>query len=267
MAEISTISLDMTPQPLVLIIASKTQERRLDAARLRERWFDVLEADGVDAALTLADARQPHAILTECELRDGDCSNLLRAFATLLPVSVILRAPSAETRCWALELGADDVLDWPMDSRELSLRLNKSIGRWRGHEDRMLRAGDLRLDPLTRTAFNALMAGVRLTSAEFEALRLLMLNPGRHVPKGLIYEAAVGGRIADGSRAVDLLMSKARRKLRSLAPQNGGHRMPRIVAARGAGYCLQTTEGAGPRRANAKIGDSGAPAVSKGRRL
>jgi len=257
----------MTPQPLVLIVASKTQERRLDAARLRERWFDVLEADCVDAALGLADARQPDAILTECDLRDGDCSNLLRAMAALLPVSVILRAPSPKTRCWALELGADDVLDWPMDSRELSLRLNKSVSRWRGHEDGMLRAGELRLDPLTRTAFNAHMTRVRLTSAEFEALRLLMRHPDRHVAKGLIYEAAVGGRIADGSRAVDLLMSKARRKLRALAPQNGGHRMPSIVAARGAGYCLQTREGVGTRRTGAKTGDSAAAPVSKGRRL
>jgi DNA-binding response OmpR family regulator len=255
----------MTPQPLVLIVASKTQERRLDAARLRERWFDVLEADSVDAALGLADARQPDAILTECDLRDGDCSNLLRALATLLPVSVIMRAPIAETRCWALELGADDVLDWPMDSRELSLRLSKSISRWRGREDGALRAGDLRLDPLTRSAFNAHMTRVRLTSAEFEALRLLMRHPDRHVPKGLIYEAAVGGRIEPGSRAVDLLMSKARRKLRALDTQNGGHKMPRIVAARGAGYCLQTRERAGTRRTGAKTGDSGRPPVSNGR--
>lgn len=258
----------MKTLPLVLIVASDATTRRLDAARLRERWFAVAEADSVDAALALAGVRQPDAILTESDLRDGDCSNLLRAFAALLPVSVITRAPSPEHRCWALELGAEDVLDWPMDSRELSLRIGKSISRWRrGREDRMLRAGDLRLDPLTRTAFNGQMAGVRLTSAEFEALRLLMRNPDRHLPKKVIYEAAVGGLIDPGSRAVDLLMSKARRKLRALDPQNGGHRMPRIVAARGAGYCLQTADGTTPRRAGAKSGDSAAPAMSKGRRV
>jgi DNA-binding response OmpR family regulator len=255
----------MTSLPHVLIVTSAEPARSAKAARLRDRRFIVSEAESIDAAADFVQSVTPDIILTSEILRDGDCSSLLRLFARDLPVSVIAPGGDAEARCRALELGADDVLAWPMDWRELSLRLTKSVSRWRGREDRMLRAGDLRLDPLTRTAFNADMAGVRLTGAEFEALRLLMRNLGRHLPKGQIYRAAVGGAFNADSRAVDLLMSKTRRKLRALeGPGGRSQSLPRIVAARGAGYCLQ--QGGGPSAPKSgKTGDSGPPAVSKGR--
>ncbi|MFZ9502701.1 MAG: response regulator transcription factor [Beijerinckiaceae bacterium] len=246
--------------PRLLLVNSSSLSRLELAERLRARRIRVTEADSLDAAIELIETIGPDAILTERELRDGDCSNLLRLYATRLPVAVIVRDADPQTRCWALALGADEALDWPIDQHELFLRLMKSIRRRQGQDGLFLRAGGLRLDPATRGAVGAGMEGARLTGAEFEALRLLAANSGRIVARPLIHLAAAGRPMPARSRAVDLLISKIRRKLQAMAAAAALSEAPRILAARG-GYCLQRFDETASRRALA----AAAPATGENR--
>lgn len=249
----------LTP-PRFLLVSSQAPLRQQDARRLRARRTEVVEADSVDAAIALAEEIHPDLILTDRELRDGDCSNLLRHFASRFPMAVLVRDRDPQARCWALELGADEALDWPMDPHELALRLRNALLRWKGQEGAILRLGKLRLDPVTRGMAGAGPAGVRLTGAEFEALRLLAANSGRIVARPLIHLAAAGRPMPAGSRAVDLLISKIRRKLQAMAAAAALNEAPCILAARG-GYCLQPPHGTAPRRARAQA----APATGENR--
>jgi DNA-binding response OmpR family regulator len=80
-----------------------------------------------------------------------------------------------------------------------------------------------------------------LTQAEYDALRLLLLNGGKAVHRARIYETAMGGPMDPDSRAVDMLVSKLRSKLRVL--NRNDEIAPRISAVRGSGYCVALGKG------------------------
>jgi DNA-binding response OmpR family regulator len=84
-----------------------------------------------------------------------------------------------------------------------------------------------------------------LTQAEYDVLRLLLTNGGKASTRAQIYEAAVGGQMDEDSRAVDMLVSKLRGKLRLL--NRNDEIKPNISAVRGSGYCVALGRGDSPK--------------------
>ena len=233
----------MTMKYHILIVASIHEERTAVANRLKDRGFSVTEAQDVSAALMSAYRNPPDLIFTCIDLRDGDCFPLLRAFASDRPVVTGGPNLTRERVETAFTLGADDVFSMPMDAQELALRLVKAIHRFARRGAHYISFAGLRLDPNARAMVNERQMQAQLTQAEYDALRLLLINGGRAMTRAEIYEAAVGGEMDAESRAVDMLVSKLRGKLRELNRQE--EFKPRISAVRGSGYCVALGRGGG----------------------
>ena len=133
-------------------------------------------------------------------------------------------------RVVGLELGADDYLPKPFEPRELVARLQTILRRRVAPPapDAPLRFDGLVLDPATRTVQRHGEA-VELTGTEFDLLHLLARTPGKVLSRDDIL-AALRGHEADlCTRAVDIVVSRLRRKLEPLAA---------IKTLRNAGYAL-----------------------------
>lgn len=146
-----------------------------------------------------------------------------------IPVLMLTARGELTDRVVGLELGADDYLPKPFEPRELAARLQTILRRSRNvdssHENRLLFDG-LLID-LQRREVNCQDLPVELTSTEFELLALLAREPGRVFNRDEILNR-LRGREADlHTRAVDILVSRLRRKLEPLTP---------IKTLRNAGY-------------------------------
>ena len=120
-------------------------------------------------------------------------------------------------RVVGLELGADDYLPKPFEPRELVARL-QTVLRRRGPvaAGGRLRFEGLTLDPVTRTVLRG-DAPVELTSTEFDLLLLLAREPGKVFSRDDILNQLRGHEAELYTRAVDIVVSRLRRKLEPLA--------------------------------------------------
>jgi len=149
-----------------------------------------------------------------------------------IPVLMLTARGDLTDRVVGLELGADDYLPKPFEPRELAARLQTILRRVRtpanGDADRSgkLLFDGLQID-LMRREVTRQGDLIELTGTEFELLVMLAREPGRVFSRDEILNR-LRGRDADlFTRAVDILISRLRRKLEPL---------PVIKTLRNAGY-------------------------------
>jgi two-component system OmpR family response regulator len=171
------------------------------------------------------------AAILDVMLPEQDGFSLCRAIRreSDLPLLMLTARGEVMDRVVGLELGADDYLPKPFEPRELVARL-QTVLRRRGTPaaDGRLRFEGLVIDPVTRTVQRQ-GEPVELTSTEFDLLLLLAREPGKVFSRDDILNQLRGHEAELYSRAVDILVSRLRRKLEPLAA---------IKTLRNAGYAL-----------------------------
>jgi OmpR family response regulator RpaB len=146
-----------------------------------------------------------------------------------IPVVMLTARGEVTDRVVGLELGADDYLPKPFEPRELVARLQTVLRRRRASAtgQRLVFEG-LELDLDKRSVLRR-GAAVELTGTEFDLLALLAREPGKVYTRDDILNH-LRGREADlYTRAVDIVVSRLRRKLEPLDC---------IKTLRNAGYSL-----------------------------
>ncbi|MGB4059384.1 MAG: response regulator transcription factor [Burkholderiaceae bacterium] len=149
-----------------------------------------------------------------------------------IPLVMLTARGDVMDRVVGLELGADDYLPKPFEPRELVARLQTVLRRRKplggqGVGDE-LRFDGLTLDP-TRRSVTRSGTGVDLTGTEFELLLLLAREPGKVFSRDDILNHLRGHEAELYTRAVDIVVSRLRRKLEPLEC---------IKTLRNAGYSL-----------------------------
>src|SRR5574337_1140069 len=148
-----------------------------------------------------------------------------------LPILMLTARGELTDRVVGLELGADDYLPKPFEPRELVARVQAILRRRQAvpaAADAPLRFEGLVLDPATRSVQRHGEA-VELTSTEFDLLHLLARAPGKVFTRDDILAVLRGHEVDLYTRAVDIAVSRLRKKLEPLAA---------IKTLRNAGYTL-----------------------------
>ena len=164
-----------------------------------------------------------------------------------LPILMLTARGELTDRVVGLELGADDYLPKPFEPRELVARV-QSILRRRAPAPAsvgaLLQFDGLTLDPATRGVVRQ-GEPLELTSTEFDLLHLLARAPGKVFSRDDIL-AALRGHEADlYTRAVDIVVSRLRKKLDPLDAiktlRNAGYTLalPRLAPSHAPGRALE----------------------------
>jgi len=189
---------------------------------------------GLKAAL-----EKPHAlVLLDVMLPGLDGFEVLRRIRATSAVSVLLLTARGEDvdRIVGLEIGADDYLSKPFNPRELLARvraiLRRSAGTQTVQEQTLLRTDGLELNLAARTV---LQNGkkIELTDVEFALLEALMRSPGKVVSREDISENVLGRKFHPFDRALDMHVSRLRRKLGENSEAD-----EQVKTIRGVGYQL-----------------------------
>ena len=132
-----------------------------------------------------------------------------------VPVVLLTAKSQSVDKVVGLELGADDYITKPFDTKELLARIKAILRRFgRGERGRegLLRLGTLELDP---GAYTVSRDGhmLELTPTEFKILALLMRRPGQAFTRAQISEAVSTGSHYLASRYIDVHISRLRAKV------------------------------------------------------
>jgi two-component system, OmpR family, response regulator len=155
-----------------------------------------------------------------------------------IPVIMLTARGDVMDRVVGLELGADDYLPKPFEPRELVARLQTILRRQRvapAAGQRRVFQG-LVIDMETREV-ERLGEKVELTGTEFELLALLAADPGKVFSRDDILNRLRGHEAELYTRAVDIVVSRLRKKLEPLDC---------IKTLRNAGYALAASKVGAP---------------------
>lgn len=153
------------------------------------------------------------------------------------PILLLTAKSEAEDRIKGLEAGADDYLAKPFEPKELLLRINAILRRMPepAPEDsapKLLMLGDIRYD-IERGELWKGEDMIRLTATESHLMRIFSARPAEALSRAQLVEELGRDKGQAQERAVDVQITRLRRKLEADPKQ------PRYLqTVRGAGYML-----------------------------
>jgi two-component system, OmpR family, response regulator len=192
------------------------------AAYFARAGFELQHATRPSVGLALLRGKGPgfDAAILDVMLPEMDGFELCRTIRkdSELPIVMLTARGDVMDRVVGLELGADDYLPKPFEPRELLARVQTILRRVpvAATTARQLRFDGIEID-LDRRSVTRQGQTIDLTSTEFELLALLAAAPRKVFSRDDILEKLRGRSAEDiHSRAVDILVSRLRRKLEPL---------------------------------------------------
>ena len=199
----------------------------------------------VSAARDAAHARRLLAglafdlVVLDVMMPGEDGLSLTRWLRASVDTPVLLLTARGETgdRILGLEAGADDYLGKPFEPKELLLRINAILRRMpaaepAGQVPQVLHLGPVRYE-VERGKLWRGEEPVRLTATEAQLMRIFAARPGEPVSRSKLVEDLGRGLGQAQERAVDVQITRLRRKIEA------DPRQPRYLqTVRGAGYML-----------------------------
>ena len=221
--------------PRILLIDDDEQLGPPLAAYFQRFELELVQALRPSAGLALLAQGGFDAAILDVMLPEMDGFELCRTIrrGSDLPIVMLTARGEVMDRVVGLELGADDYLPKPFEPRELVARVQNVLRRRQSAPeplaaDPALRFDGLLVNPATRSVQRQ-GAGVELTSTEFDLLHLLARSPGKVFSRDDILAALRGHEVELHTRAVDILVSRLRKKLEPLDA---------VKTLRNAGYTL-----------------------------
>ena len=229
-----------------------------DDEQIRHLLRDFLQEEGMGVGLA-GDATQMKAqlrkesfdlVILDLMMPGEDGLSALRQMGTDAPAVIMLSAHgTVDDRVLGLELGAEDFIQKPCEPRELLARIRAALRRRRPGPDQAGQAGSgnaseaprrllyrfagWTLDATTRTLFDPQGTVIDLSNREFALLLALVENPRCTLSRDELLEKAQGSESDVFDRAVDVQISRLRRKLAGRAGS-----LDLIRTVRNRGYVL-----------------------------
>ncbi|MEA3003299.1 MAG: two-component system, OmpR family, response regulator TctD [Sphingomonadales bacterium] len=203
-------------------------------AELAASGYELDRADSGERAVAAALA-SPHAlILLDLGLASRSGFGLLRGLrrrGIATPIVILTARDAPDDGMKGLDLGADDYLPKPFETRELQARIRALLRRSQGAFGPVIRIGSLVID---RSRAIASINGRRLElrRREWSLLERLAAKAGSIVSKEMLAREIFGSDDAVAPNAVELYVGRLRKKLGA-----GG---PVIRTVRRLGYVLDS---------------------------
>ncbi|HEX4423190.1 MAG TPA: response regulator transcription factor [Kofleriaceae bacterium] len=218
----------------VLLIDDDARLAELLDDNLKPQGVALVHAGGGQAGLAQLAGGGFDAILLDVMMPGLDGLAVLRTLRDAghrVPVIMLTARGDEADRVVGLELGADDYVAKPFSPRELLARLRAVLRRTQPDTlAEKLSAAGITVDTGSREAWVD-GRSVELTGLEIDLLVALLRRAGRVVPRAALLELAGRGDVTVGERAVDVHISRLRKKLGDDPPT-------RIRTVRGVGYVL-----------------------------
>jgi DNA-binding response OmpR family regulator len=199
----------------VLLAEDQPRVAAAIAKGLRRHGAAVDVAQDGASALRAARVHPYDVVVLDRDLPEVHGDDVCRALNAEQPATKVLMLTAARTTddlVSGLALGADDYLPKPFRFDELVARLHALARRAGAARPAVLRAGDVELDPLRRTAMRA-GRDLGLSPKEFGVLEALLAADGAVVSPERLLERVWDANVDPFTNTVRMTVMKLRRKL------------------------------------------------------
>ena len=221
----------------ILVVDDDLSVRTAVADYLTSQGYAVLVAEDGTAMRQILKEADVSIVLLDVMLPGTDGLSLARELRQRPDVGVIMLSArgSEADRILGLEMGADDYLPKPASPRELLARIRAVQRRYQGKDEPQPGMMSFifdgwTLDPVRRVLRDPHGLLISLSEGEFELLLAFVENPQNVLSRDKLLELARGEQSEAFDRAVDVQVSRLRRKLRNCLDGEA------IQTIRGAGY-------------------------------
>ena len=228
----------------ILVVDDERNIVELARMYLRNEGFEVETAYNGREGLEKARQLQPALVLLDIMMPELDGLEVARTLRKESDIPLVMLTARGEVmdRVVGLELGADDYLPKPCSPRELLARTKAVLRRRREGVSTETAASAIEfdgwsLDLVRRELRSAAGVVVNLSGGEFHLLRVLVERPGRVLSRDQLLDLARGPTSEAFDRAIDVQISRLRKKL-GLDGSKGW----KLVPVYGVGYRFERTE-------------------------
>ncbi|MEO0937568.1 MAG: response regulator [Pseudomonadota bacterium] len=223
----------------LLIVDDDERIRDLLKKFLMRNGFLVTAARDAEHARRVLSGLDFDLIVLDVMMPGEDGLSLCRALRETMATPIMLLTAKGETgnRIEGLEAGADDYLPKPFEPKELLLRISAILRRMpdvpsAAGVPKVLHLGDYRYD-MDRGELWHGPDLVRLTATEMQLMKIFSAKPGEAISRMQLVEDLGRDRGQAQERAVDVQITRLRRKIED------NPRQPRYLqTVRGEGYML-----------------------------
>ncbi len=218
-----------------ILVSETTWAAMAIANDLANAGFLVTPAADGGEVFEYADLAQQNVILLDVDLPDMSGHHCLRQLRRTYPrAAIVMMAPPKDlaAKLRAFQCGADDVIEYKAEPREVAARLQAIARRRAGLSAPTIQVADLTLDCAQRRAS---IAGkpLHLTRLEYELVEMLALRAGKIVSKDEIMAQIYALGDAPDPKIIGVYICHIRAKISALGGDAGI-----VENVRGRGYAL-----------------------------
>lgn len=214
----------MTNKQKILIVDDDENIAELVSLYLTKECFDTMMVHDGEKALIAYESYQPNLILLDLMLPGIDGYQVCREIRTRSNVPIIMLSAKGEVfdKVLGLELGADDYIMKPFDSKELVARVKAVLRRYQAipkSEDKREDRGKCVEYPgivINLTNYSVLVDGttVEMPPKELELLYFLAASPNQVFTREQLLDQIWGYEYIGDTRTVDVHIKRLREKIK-----------------------------------------------------
>ncbi len=240
----------MADKQKILIVDDDTNIAELIELYLTKECFQCQQAHDGEEALKKHSAFRPNLILLDIMLPGIDGYDVCREIRKTSSVPIIMLSAKGEVfdKVLGLELGADDYIIKPFDSKELVARVKAVLRRYKPQTDEAVEAVEpedngtesIQYKDLTVSLSNYSVTymgnPIEMPPKELELLYFLTTHPNQVFTREQLLDRIWGYEYVVDTRTVDVHIKRLREKIKD-------HSEWRIATVWGIGYKFETIKG------------------------
>ena len=226
----------MASKQKILIVDDDANIAELISLYLTKEFYEVQIVEDGEKALQVFDTFQPNLMLLDLMLPGIDGYQVCREIRTRSNVPIIMLSAKGEIfdKVLGLELGADDYMIKPFDSKELVARVKAVLRRFQpvrpdaAPTSRLVQYPDLIIN---QTNYSVIYKGntVDMPPKELELLYFLASSPNQVFTREQLLDHICGYEYIGDTRTVDVHIKRLREKIKD-------HASWRLATVWGIGY-------------------------------
>ena len=230
----------MATKNTILIIDDEPQIRKVLTIALDSVDFKVLEAESGNSGIVQTATNRPQLVILDLGLPDRDGLSVLKELRswTDIPIIILSVRNSEEDIVKALDLGADDYITKPFNTKELLARIRANIRRVQVIDNTsIVENGNLRIDFVKRLVYKNNVE-LKLTNFEYLLLQLFFKNIDRVLTHNFLLKEVWGPSHTEDTQYLRVFIGQLRKKIEDdaanpkyLVTDSGvGYRMTAIIS-------------------------------------
>mgnify|MGYP003584250455 FL=1 len=233
----------MVSKQKILIVDDDNNIAELISLYLVKECFDTKIVNDGESALEAVDSFAPNLILLDLMLPGIDGYQVCREVRAKLQTPIIMLSAKGEVfdKVLGLEMGADDYMEKPFDSKELVARVKAVLRRYKPQTpvpeestDKVVSYPDLEIN-MTNYSVTYMGNRVDMPPKELELLYFLASSPNHVFTREQLLDQIWGYEYIGDTRTVDVHIKRLREKIKD-------HEKWRIATIWGIGYKFEAHE-------------------------